>query len=115
MFIGVYLLLKALVFAFILLSRFKSRSVSRQADHTHGWLRLFAGYALLLSLLSLVAFIFLSVWSGIIAIGTSSSYSIPQDYISFGVLGWFVLAIGFIGVLSPLLAAWIADKKISGV
>ncbi|MDX1414060.1 MAG: hypothetical protein R3293_07705 [Candidatus Promineifilaceae bacterium] len=109
MFIGVYLFLTAVIFFIILLSRFGKF----ETDRARHWLLLFAGYSLLLALLDLAAFIFFSAWSGILTIGSSSSYSIPQDYLSFGLLGWFIFITGMVGILSPLLAAWLANKQYS--
>ena len=74
------------------------------------WLLKSSFYSILLSVTFLVAFIALSVQAGIVAIGVPDAYSIPNDYLQLGFNGWMILAVGALGMLSPGIAAWLADS-----
>lgn len=110
MFIGVYLLLSLIVFLLTLFLRSPAGTNRFHKGCARPWLWYYAGFSLLLVTLCFAGFIALSVWSSILFFGVSSSYSIPQDYIKHGLIGWIALFVGAMGILSPLIAARIADQ-----
>lgn len=105
MYIGVYLCSSGLVLGLTLLIL---TAVTRSEA---GWgqiRRQLARFMLLaagLIIFSLVVFIILSAITGILPVAGSSSYSLPQDYIEYGLSGWLILALGLAGIFSPALAA----------
>lgn len=64
-----------------------------------------------LIIFSLVLFIFLSVFTGILPTAGAGSYSLPQDYLAYGLFGWFILLIGLAGIFSPVFTAvWLRQQ-----
>ena len=66
------------------------------------------GYSLLAVLGSgfgLAAFVGLSVWAGLMRSRGAESYSLIPGYLDRGVVGWAVLLVLALGLLSPLALA----------
>jgi hypothetical protein len=74
------------------------------------WLFRTGFYSIILGIAFLAAFITFSIQAGIVAIGIPSTSSIPGDYLQLGINGWMILALGVLGILSPGIAAWLADN-----
>lgn len=76
------------------------------------WLARFTWQTALLSGVSLLAFTGSSMEMGIIRLGQVGSYRLPQDYLDHGPVGWGILIIGVLGILSPVAAAiWTAAER----
>ncbi len=106
MFIGTYLCAASLVFFLILVGLivFVKPTMSQIARYFWG--------TVFLSSLGLTLFIIFSSWAGIFSFGVASSYRIPQDYIENGAVGWVILVLGILGILSPALSAiWLVNKQ----
>jgi hypothetical protein len=110
MFIGVYILLAMIAFLSNLFLRMRGGANQFNNGRSRQWFGNYAILSLIMVTIGLVSFIALSVWTGILSIGVSTSYSIPQDTIKLGFTGWITLLIGMAGILSPFLAGFIADK-----
>ena len=110
MFMGVYLLLSLIVFILTLFLRSPAGVYRFHKGRVRPWQWYYTGLSLLLVTLCFAGFIALTILSSILFFGVSSSYSIPQDYIKHGLIGWIALFIGAMGILSPLIAARIADQ-----
>ena len=57
----------------------------------------------------------LSAWLGLMQFGVPQSYNYPSDYLGRGPLGWAVMHILILGLLSPLaLALWLSRQAPRG-
>ncbi|WP_420643502.1 hypothetical protein [Candidatus Leptofilum sp.] len=104
MIFGVYLFLSSLIFLpfFIKLS-FSSQENRQERDKRHQ-LRVYIAKSFIFVMTGLTLFTLLSSWQGLLKFGVATDFSFPQDYIEAGLLGWFIMAIGLAGVLSPIFA-----------
>lgn len=69
----------------------------------------------LLAGLSLLAMLELFVWlswlNGLLRVGDVYSLNVPGDYFALGARSILALALGVIGILSPLAAAWLVTAR----
>jgi hypothetical protein len=72
----------------------------------------FSLLTLLFSSLALVAFMGLSAATGLLRLGQTQTYRLPQDYIEYGTGGWSIMVVGILVLLSPLLVT-LAMKQCS--
>lgn len=105
MFIGVYLCSSLLVLGMSVLALTAVTKPETQWRHIKRYIAKFLLITGGLILLGLIAFVGLSAVSGILPFGQTSSVSLPQDYIAYGLFGWLIMAIGLLGILSPALTA----------
>jgi hypothetical protein len=106
MFIGAYLCATSSIFFLILVGLiiFVKPKLSQITRYFWG--------TVFLSGVGLALFILLSSWAGLFSFGVASSYRIPQEYIENGAIGWAILLLGILGILSPALSAlWILSKQ----
>jgi len=111
MYIGVFLCGSGLILGLtllVLIAGLRPEALVSQS------VRQFARFILIsagLSIFSLVLFIILSVFTGILPISGRGSYSLPQDYQAYGLFGSFILLIGLAGMLSPVFTAvWLRQQ-----
>jgi hypothetical protein len=71
----------------------------------------YALLSFLLVVLALVAFEGLSALTGLTRFGEPRDYSYPQDYLTYGPLGWLIMLLLPLGILSPLLLALVFHRK----
>lgn len=74
-------------------------------------LRFFVVWGAIFPMLGLVVFLILSAVAGAIRIGQAQSFRLPGSYVDAGPLGWITLAVAVVGVLSPVLAAFLAARR----
>lgn len=106
MFIGVYLLISALVIGlgiWLLVMLADSRLPLYQSRRDT---RAFFGRSVLLVGLFLLLFVGLSALTGLMRFGQATSWSYPHDYVAFGPLGWLIAVLPLCGVVSPLVVLW---------
>lgn len=106
MFIGAYLCSAGIVFLLTLclltFIGYPDKHFWRQRQQ----LIRFALYSLGLSGLGFILFLGLSLVTGILPpFGSVGNYSLPQDYLAYGLFGWFILFVAAVGILSPALTA----------
>jgi hypothetical protein len=73
----------------------------------------FSGLAVFTSLMGLTVFIMNSAGLELFTLGQTSRFSIPGDYLEKGPVGWLVMALAVIGILSPGLLAvrfWLINR-----
>ncbi len=92
--IGIIMLLCLLLFA-----RLRSHGIS------------YALVTFILAIAALIVFEFLSSVIGVIHFGQPTSLNIPKDYLVRGPIGWAVLAVCLLGLVSPFLAALLFLRK----
>lgn len=101
MFLLAYLLVLAIVWLLVL--AISSPTRSRLARYTT--------MAVVYSLVLVGLFYSLSWASGLIQFGIAQDWSYPQDFLSRGAAGVLIMLLPIIGVLSPLLAAWMVRSQ----
>ena len=74
-------------------------------------MRFFIVWGAIFSTLGLVVSLILSAVAGAIRIGQAQSFSLPDSYVDSGPLGWITLGVAVVGVLSPVLAAFLAARR----
>jgi len=113
MFIGAYLFSTGVVFLVTLWLLTAVVSSDKPFLRQRQRLARFAFYSLAVSGLGFILFLGLSLVTGILPpIGSSGSYSLPQDYLAYGLLGWFILFVAAVGILSPALTAvWLRKHQ----
>jgi hypothetical protein len=78
---------------------------------------MYTAASLFLALAGLILFTLLSWSTSIFPMrfgeGSLVTYSVsfPHDYVSWGALGLAVLAVGILGGISPVLAAWLISRS----
>lgn len=111
MFIGAYICSSGLVF---LVALGLLTALSSADDPVGRWRQQIVKYTLLslgLSGVGLTLFLVLSAVTGILPVGGAGSYSLPQDYLAYGVVGWLILLIAIGGILSPAFTAVWLHKR----
>jgi hypothetical protein len=101
MYIGVYFLLSGI---FIVICIYLFPSIRRK-------LGLYIGLSLLAIIALLVTFELGSQYLNIITISEPAAFNFPGDYLDSGIIGWFVLLLPLIGILSPILISILLRKK----
>lgn len=106
MFIGAYLGSSGVIFLITLCLLTAVASPDKAFWRRRQQLARFALLSLGLSGLGFILFLGLSVVTGILPpVGSVGSYSLPQDYLAYGLFGWFILFVAAVGILSPALTA----------
>lgn len=101
--LGAYILLTGLTYLLILLIKQQLRRQDRF------WI--FTGWTVTASLLCLALFGALSISIGVMQIGVSQNFNLPQNYFSLGGTGLVVLLIGLAGILAPAWVFIILEKR----
>lgn len=64
------------------------------------------------SLACLLVFVGLSAAAGLMSFGEMTNWNYPGDYLAAGPLGWALLLVSLLGVVSPLLVlAWLGRAR----
>ncbi len=95
----------ATLFVFVITILFKPRL--RQAESFAYYTYWSAG----LWFFGLILFGSFSIRAGMMRLGVPQTVSFPQDYLARGIVGWGILLIGLVGVLSPVWAALISGRR----
>ena len=103
MFIGVYLCGSGVFFFGSLAAVFFLTKGTTTVMELRQRLLRYAAIALPSAIIGLAAFLGLSWVTGLLRLGEAGNFNLPGDYIEFGILGWGILLIGMVGLLSP---AW---------
>lgn len=111
MFIGIYLFLFLITFLSILIWKSPIRGNQPQGIKKRQWFYYYTGLSILMMVLGLAIFLFLSAWISILFLGETASYNLPLDFISEGLIGWLTLLVGLAGILSPIFAAFIINHS----
>jgi hypothetical protein len=109
-FIGAYFCVTGLLFVLglLVLAALPGQSAARQpAKRTLAY----AGLSFSVALLGLIAFIGLSYLTGLMSRG-QGVWSYPNDYLAYRPVGWVIMLIPLIGVLSPLVVLlWLRSRS----
>lgn len=103
MFIGAYLCVSAFVFGLGLLALLAFVKGATMARTLRQQLIAYSAVSLTLIGLGLAAFIGFSAMAGLMRFRGAGSWSYPGDYLAAGPVGWIVMLLPLIGILSPLL------------
>ena len=74
----------------------------------------YAGLSFLFTAASVVLYIAVTQWAGIVRFGMATDRKIPQDYLNHGLGGFIAFLVIVMGVLSPLAAMWITGRLKTG-
>lgn len=102
--IGVYLFMLGLLYFVILLlvPRLRPRM------GIYGLVTFLVGMAVL------IVFVLVSAWVGLMRFGQPFTLSIPQDYMQRGWSGYLLLVIPALGLLSPVIVAFLLVRRNRG-
>lgn len=104
MYIGVYLCASGVLFLL------GPGWLLRRGGRWPGYIALAGG----LSAVALLAFEILSAAAGLTTIGRPGHFNYPGDYLASGPVGWGLMLLPPLGVVSPLLVAWWSGRRARG-
>lgn len=101
MYIGVYLCLSGLfiLICLLILPRLRKRRA------------LFIGFSLLTIISPFVLFELMSIYLNITPAGGNANFNYPADYVDKGILGWFVIVLPLLGILSPIMISLLLTRE----
>jgi hypothetical protein len=103
MFIGAYLCVSGFIFVLSLLVLFALFPNSSTVPGLRKQVFTFAVLSFAVIGVSLTAFISLSALVGLMNFREAGSWSYPNDYLAYGPIGWIIMILLPLGILSPIV------------